>query len=73
MLSKDKIPIIWHDFKASILLRKKTKGHHKVHHIPVHELKQEQLHDLRVDFAKQQNTDADHQDLLDVSEERDDR
>ena len=67
MLSKDKVPIIWHDFKVSILLRKKTRGHHRVHHIPVHELTVSQLQDLRVDFVKE-NT---HIDLIDQSEAAD--
>lgn len=62
-LSRDKVPIIWHDFKVSILLRKKMKGQHRVHPIPVHELTYSQLKDLRVDFVK--SLDTEHVDLTD--------
>ena len=68
MLSKDKVPVIWHDFKVSILLRKKTKGQHKVYHLPVHELTMSQLKDLRVDFVRD-NTDAEHNDLHEAADQ----
>ncbi|XP_067928225.1 glycerophosphocholine phosphodiesterase GPCPD1-like [Watersipora subatra] len=62
MVSKDKVPVIWHDFKVSILLRKRIKGKHRVYHIPVHELLLSQIQELRVDFAKE-NADIDHTDM----------
>jgi len=66
-LSKDKVPIIWHDFKVSILLRRKKRGEHRVHHIPVHELTSSQLKDLRVDFVKV-NSIPDHTDTMEPNE-----
>lgn len=60
-LSKDLVPVIYHDFRVLLTLRKKTKDQVDVFEVPVKDLTLEQLQQLKLDHTAEKDSAKAHQ------------
>ena len=52
MLSRDKVPAVWHDFRVSLLATEKWPNKYQAYDLPTNEVTYTQLKQLRVEFAR---------------------